>query len=88
MSICKGYSKENLSKMADSQLEFYMVQKKKKKRKTTPTVPLFVFSDFTAILHVFHAKKKFKNGLISEKRANFEKWRKKPFLENLQTLRL
>ena len=45
--------------MADSQLEFYMVQKKKKKnRKTTPTVPLFVCSDFTAILHVFHAKKK------------------------------
>ena len=42
--------------MADSQLEFYMVQKKKD-RKTTPTVPLFVFSDFTAILHVFHAKK-------------------------------
>ena len=43
--------------MVDSQREFYMVPKKKKNRKTTPTVPLFVFSDFTAILHVFRAKK-------------------------------
>ena len=39
--------------MVDSQIEFYIV---KKTRKLTPTVNLFLFSDFTAILDLFYAK--------------------------------
>ena len=34
-------------------------------------MPLFLFSDITANLHVFYAENGFKNGPISEKRRNF-----------------